>query len=344
MKLSEAELRDRIRGAFLGAAIGDALGMPTEFLSRNEVHGRFGYVTGFESYRDKIIQRPWDVGEWTDDFEQALRVAFVLVEHKGLDERALAQELAEWAKEDGRGCGALTAELLRHEKFLEEPSEVAAEVWQRTKEGRNAPNGALMRTFPTALWDFWDGGTVSKNTKIACAVTHADPRCQRSCHTMAYLLGYLMGWPEAIDTPRKLTAELREFIKKMGWQEDEELKDIITRKITRPIAGLKLNESIGYTYKALSAGMWALCNGTSFEDGLLPIINEGGDADTNGTVAGVLLGVKFGETAIPKHLRFGLVKYEELSSFADAFIVAIADRIKSLKPANVTPTPKSKII
>ena len=156
IKLSEAELRDRIRGAFWGAAIDDALGMPTEFLSRNEVYGRFGYVTGFESYTGKIIQRPWDVGEWTDDFSQALRVAFVLVEHKGLDERALAPELAEWAKEDGLGCGALTAELLRHEKFLAEPSEVADEIWQRTEEGRNAPNGALMRTFPTALWDFRD--------------------------------------------------------------------------------------------------------------------------------------------------------------------------------------------
>ena len=340
MKLSEAELRDRIRGAFWGAAVGDALGMPTEFLSRDEVYAKFGYVTGFESYRDQIIKRPWNVGEWTDDFEQALCVTRVLLEHKKLNERALAEKLVHWLESDGRGCGALTAELLRHEKFLEEPSEVAAEVWQLTKEGRNAPNGALMRTFPTALWDFWDDGTVSKNTKIACAVTHADPRCQRSCLTMAYLLGYLMGWPEAIDTPRKLSAELRDFIEKMGWQEDEELKDIITQKITRPIAGLKLNESIGYTYKALSAGLWALCNGTSFEDGLLPIINEGGDADTNGTVAGALLGVKFGENAIPKNLRSGLLKSEELSSFADAFIDAIADRIKSLNPTNVSPVAK----
>jgi ADP-ribosylglycohydrolase len=331
MDLSKEALRDRVRGAFLGAAIGDALGMPTEFLSRNEVYAKFGYVTGFESYRDKIIQRPWEVGEWTDDLSQALRVALVLAEHKKLDERALAKELAEWAKEDGRGCGALTAELLRHEKFLEEPSEVAIEIWQRTKEGRNAPNGALMRTFPTALWDFWDAGAVVDNTRAACAVTHADPRCQRSCLMMAYVLDVLMGWPDAIDTSGKLTAELRDFIERMGWQDDHELIEIVMRKITLPISGLKLNEAIGYTYKALSAGLWSLYNGTSFEDGMLPIINEGGDADTNGTVAGALLGVKFGENAISKHLRFGLIQHEELSSLADVFIDAMADRIKNLR-------------
>ena len=340
MKLSEDELRDRIRGGFWGAAVGDALGMVPEFMKKEDIKARFGIITGFESFVGIPVRRVWQVGEWTDDFEQALCVARVLLEHKKLTERALAEKLVYWLESDGRGCGALTAELLRHEKFLEEPSEVAAEIWQRTEEGRNAPNGALMRTFPTALWDFWDAEAVVNNTKAACAVTHADPRCQRSCLMMAYVLGTLMGWPHTLDTQKKLTAVLGRFIKKMGWQDDEELKDIITRKITRPISELKLNESIGYTYKALSAGLWALCNGTSFEDGLLPIINEGGDADTNGTVAGALLGVKFGENAIPKHLRSGLLKSEELSSFADAFIDAIMDRIKSLKPANVSPVAK----
>ena len=50
-------------------------------------------------------------------------------------------------------------------------------------------------------------------------------------------------------------------------------------------------ESIGYTLKALSAGLWVYFNSTSFEEGLLKIVNDAGDADTNALVAGSILGL-----------------------------------------------------
>jgi len=64
--------------------------------------------------------------------------------------------------------------------------------------------------------------------------------------------------------------------------------------------------NMGYTLKALSAGIWAYFNSNSFSDGLLKIINEGGDADTNGCIAGSILGTKFGFSSIPIHWIDGL--------------------------------------
>jgi ADP-ribosylglycohydrolase len=57
---------------------------------------------------------------------------------------------------------------------------------------------------------------------------------------------------------------------------------------------------MGYTLKSLSAALWAYLYANSFEEGLLAIINEGGDADTNGCIAASILGAKFGFDAIPK--------------------------------------------
>lgn len=66
---------------------------------------------------------------------------------------------------------------------------------------------------------------------------------------------------------------------------------------------LDLDESIsmGYTLRTLSAALWCYWHSTSFEDGLLAVVNEGGDADTNGAVACAILGAKFGYRSIPKN-------------------------------------------
>jgi hypothetical protein len=59
---------------------------------------------------------------------------------------------------------------------------------------------------------------------------------------------------------------------------------------------------VGYTLKTLAAGIWAVTHANSFMDGLSTIIMAGGDADTNGAVAGSMLGARFGMRDIPQHL------------------------------------------
>lgn len=56
----------------------------------------------------------------------------------------------------------------------------------------------------------------------------------------------------------------------------------------------------------MAAGLWCVYHAPSFEEGLLAVVNEGGDADTNGAVAGSLLGAKYGYDAIPPRYIEGL--------------------------------------
>ena len=61
---------------------------------------------------------------------------------------------------------------------------------------------------------------------------------------------------------------------------------------------LQDEESVGYTLKTMSAGLWAYWNAQSFEEGLLTVVRAGGDADTNAAVACAILGAKYGFSAI----------------------------------------------
>lgn len=78
---------------------------------------------------------------------------------------------------------------------------------------------------------------------------------------------------------------------------------------------LELNidgRSQGYTLKTLAVALWALFHAESFEDGLLAVVNAGGDADTNAAVACALLGTKYGIEAIPERYVQGLNQRERL--------------------------------
>jgi len=73
-------------------------------------------------------------------------------------------------------------------------------------------------------------------------------------------------------------------------------------------------KGVGYTVKALSAALWAYLYAGSFEEGLLAIINEGGDADTNGCIAASVLGAKFGFDTIPKRWVNGIYNVAEIDN------------------------------
>lgn len=69
------------------------------------------------------------------------------------------------------------------------------------------------------------------------------------------------------------------------------------------ISSLHLDDtySIGYTLRTLSAALWSYWHSPTFEAGLLSIVNEGGDADTNAAIACAILGAKFGYDTIPQY-------------------------------------------
>ena len=72
--------------------------------------------------------------------------------------------------------------------------------------------------------------------------------------------------------------------------------------------------------KTLAAALWAYWHAGSFKEGILSIVNAGGDADTNAAVAGALLGAKYGYEGIPAPYRSSLLRKQELYGDATSFL------------------------
>ncbi len=77
-------------------------------------------------------------------------------------------------------------------------------------------------------------------------------------------------------------------------------------------------EHMGYTLVTLSIALWAYCHAKSFKDGLLAVVNAGGDADTNAAVACAIVGAKFGYDSIPEEYKAGLFYREQLDNVVES--------------------------
>jgi ADP-ribosylglycohydrolase len=140
---------DRAQGALYGLAIGDALGMPTQLMSHEEVAACFGVLDGFrEPPADHVIAAGLPVGSITDDTEQALLVADALLAGGGhIDSEDLARRLLTWA-ERARERGSL--DLLGPSSSAAVAALVAGGPLDEV--GRfGATNGAAMRMAPVGL-------------------------------------------------------------------------------------------------------------------------------------------------------------------------------------------------
>jgi ADP-ribosylglycohydrolase len=330
----QKELIDKIKGVIYGQAIGDALGLGAEFLTKNQV-SQF-YAGGLRSY-DQIIQdghrSRWEKGEWTDDTEQMICIFDTILSKQSVDVKDIAKNLHLWANNGGRGIGNTIYAVLSDEDFLKDPHKVAHQVWE--KSGKTlAANGGVMRTSILGVWDYNDLNKVKNNAEAACKITHADPRCIGSCVAVSLAISLLLQGQTDYDT-------ILNKVQEMTLPYDARLKEYFEIASTETLENLELNQkdSIGYTLKAMAVAFWALKN-TDFENGLLRIINEGGDADTNAAIACSVLGAKYGFSSIPTYLVEELKGKDELEAKIQQLIKIMSKNDVSNKPntSNTTNT------
>jgi ADP-ribosylglycohydrolase len=162
---------NRAVGAFYGLALGDALGMPTQSLSREQVRQRFGAITTLENAgADQPIAPNMPAGSITDDTEQAILVGELLVEGQGkIEPTVLAQRLIDWeavmrAKGSQDLLGPSTKRAIDMILAGHTPEE----------SGRyGTTNGAAMRITPVGIAaDVSDPAAFIQAVIQACQVTH----------------------------------------------------------------------------------------------------------------------------------------------------------------------------
>ncbi|MGO9753824.1 MAG: ADP-ribosylglycohydrolase family protein [Solirubrobacteraceae bacterium] len=296
-----AGMLDRARGALLGLAVGDALGGPLEFLSADEIRAHHGAPV-----RD-YIGGGWlalEAGHGTDDTALALALARSAATSIGYDPgRALAAYL-EWFRSDPPDVGATTrAALAAADAGIATTLATVATEEFHQHTGRTAGNGSLMRVAPIALRHFRESERRARAARTDSKLTHYDDHAADACAWLCDVIAALLAGVDPAELAAPVSLE-REW--------EVALADAAV-VANGPAAG-----HVGTTLGVASA---ALRTADSFEEGLVWAVNLGGDADTNGAVAGALLGARFGASKIPSHWLEQLAVKDEADALAERLLV-----------------------
>ncbi|WP_028897274.1 ADP-ribosylglycohydrolase family protein [Prevotella sp. HUN102] len=308
------EIKDKFNGTLFGQAIGDALGLGTEFMTKTEAKEK--YPDGLKEYSQIIRdyhRSKFQQGMWSDDTDMMLCIANAIIEDKGINLHTIARKFKNWLyAPDTRGVGQTTYKVLAIANYVENPQQVAELIWRMSRT-KNAANGAIMRTAVIGLLK----DNVAKTAEDVCKLTHFDPRCVGSCVIISEIISHLVWKNEKLSYAQILA---------IGNQYDKSIAEYIDKAYYNGIESLELDEpsSIGYTLKVLGAALWCFFNAHDFEEGLLSVVNEAGDADTNAAVACAVLGAEFGYEAIPKRYIDGLMKREYLSKVINDLMAVLA--------------------
>ncbi len=305
-----AEREDRALGALLGVHVGDCLGATLEFSDWASI--RHQYPHGLT---DIVGGGPfgWPAGHATDDTDLTRAVVLAYTRPMTGDlVRDAANYMLDWFEGSWPGrvlgsrpddVGGATAVALRTYGRTCDPYSCGAGVGQ-------AGNGSLMRAIPTAVFTRNAERRVAESISIS-AITHDDPRCTIACAAYNEVAAALIegrtvaeAVDAGIDTAARAGRNSVANALRMG------------ASLTLSVAaetGVTHVPGAGYVLDSLSLAVSALQDQRGFEAALIDIVRLGYDTDTNGAIAGGLLGALHGADAIPPRWLAPLQFREEFS-------------------------------
>ena len=306
---------NRARGAMLGLAAGNLLGLPVESQWHHEI-ARW-HPDGITGIDPREAHRPMD-----DDLAQAVDLAEALT-NGGDYINDFAQRLITWADENGRGMGDLTNRVIRQLRH-NAPPEAARIVYEKQPI---SPNGGVMRCAPVALARFRQPELLVSDSAAACAVTHYAAACQWSCIIINAVIALLLRGAQP-DLPALMSAAAADgspdLLEKSS--RDGIPADILTaiahgNPIPPDCAWLRQDQKlIGHTLLTMQAGLWAAATPLGFDAALREVVEVGGDTDTNGAVAGAILGARYGASTIPQPWLDCISQRHRIENLADTLL------------------------
>lgn len=320
-------LQDKIKGMFLGLAIGDALGKPVEMLTASEIREKVGKVKEYISSK-RTDGVAGELGSWTDDTQLSLAVARGIITGGCIDLDAIASEHVEEYQKSVAGWGGSTRDAVR--KLAN------GDPWnqsgQTSKENRGFGNGVAMKIAPVGAY-------------MAATNPNAnEPQWSQDVESIANLsimthytnMGIVSGLSHAFAVNYCLTTKKfqpKEFVDILigacdigcNWFKKAGMKDDI-RKRYESLMNYNDEDKIiedfngsCYIYDSLPFTYAFFLRNYENIDSLYDVVSGGGDTDTNGSMLGSLLGALYGQSFFPKNLVDGLHDLTTVQNVADQF-------------------------
>ncbi len=313
MSLDQA---DRLAGLLLGTAVGDALGLPAEGLSRRRL-ARLGWNG---RWRHRFC---CGYGMTSDDTEHTILVAETLLLQRQDPQdfsRRLAWRLRLWllSAPAGIGLATLRACLKLCLGFSPEQSGV-----------RSAGNGPAMRSACIGAVLAGDQAKIVAFVRASTRITHTDRRAETGALAIALCAESAILGHAAATTLARLAESAPDDVE---WQEKVQLvQTALDNGWTSAQLGAALGcpEGItGYIYHTVPVAVHAFLKATDFRSALEEVLDCGGDTDTVGAIAGALLGCRFGAGAIPEPWLSRLMEFPK----GTAYLRRLAGRLGGAPP------------
>lgn len=279
----------------LGTAIGDALGLPVQFLDREVVAKN--PVTTMIGYGQFNVP----AGTWSDDSSLSLCLAESLC--KGYDLSDIANNFVKWMFEGFWTPFNKAFDIGKTTYFavVNLRNGVSPYLAGMDRERDNG-NGSLMRILP--LVPYILNMEVEERHKIigeVSSLTHRHPRSILACIALCeFAIQYInqQSCEKAYQTMQQTLLQLLK--REIFIEEDVPFKRLIELSYNEFKAiELKDIRSTGYVIDTLEASLWCIFNISSFKDAVLKAVNLGDDTDTVGAIAGGLAGIIYGYDTIP---------------------------------------------
>ena len=309
--------QSQVLAGLLGVCVGDALGVPVEFTTREErLRSPVTSMQGYGTYN----QPP---GTWSDDSSLTFCLAESLCQGFSLD--AIAQSFCRWHDQAYWtpygivfDIGMTTAAAL-HRLSWDQVSPLESGGADERSNG----NGSLMRILPMAFYykslEFPD---LIQRVHQVSSITHAHLRSQMSCGIYISIAIQLLERDDPEPAYFKGIQRIQEIYNQPPYTSE---LDNFARVFDGEIAQLPMEaiQSSGYVIHSLEAALWCFLTSTSYAQSVLKAVNLGGDTDTTAAITGGLAGLYYGVEQIPKDWRDQIARKDD--------IVDLAKRLASVK-------------
>ncbi|MDD2686534.1 MAG: ADP-ribosyl-[dinitrogen reductase] hydrolase [Gallionella sp.] len=257
--------------AYLGLAIGDALGSTVEFMTPREIAAKYGC-------HDKLIGGGWlhlKPGQVTDDTTMSLALGTSILALGKVDALAAAQAFDDWMRAKPVDIGNTVRRNLLQFRKTGNP--------EAPYSDHDAGNGAAMRVLPVAL------ATVGQAEAVVRAACRAQAHTTHHCKLSDAACECLILMVQAALLGADKNHLLHTYAHPLAAQHPE-FKFRATKQSSNPS---------GYIVDTIQAVFQSFFDTDDFRSCLIDVVNRGGDADTTGAIAGMLAGATYGLEEIP---------------------------------------------
>ncbi len=305
------EIVGHIKSALFGLAVGDALGVPVEFLGRQ--YFKNNPVTGMLGYGSHNVPP----GTFSDDSSLSFCLAEALLEEFSL--QTIANNFIKWRYENywtATGTvfdiGITTADAVRELKAGRTP-EFAGGFFEESNG-----NGSLMRILPLLFYIY--NKPVDERftiTKLVSSITHGHIRSIIACFYYLEFARLILLGKDKMNAYQSLKKSIPGYLQQLEISPKE--INVFKRLLEEDIYSVGENEinGSGYVVHTLEASIWCLLTTTNYRDAVLLAVNLGNDTDTTATVTGGLAALLYGFENIPVEWVEVLARKEEINDLAN---------------------------